>query len=515
MSLNFDPVFGTWYTGERIGTGTDGRVYAVTSADGKKGMMKIIRIASARAESFSYNQIDAPEDAAGSILDDIEANIRTVAQADGGRYFIRYDETQRRMSSDGRDEILLIRMEEARSLESMLADFSLTESETIQLGISVCRSLAKSRKFGYIYPNLKPENILVDRSGVVKLGDFGSFSLLEPAKNSVAFKKTQYYMAPEFIRTGKINTTCDTYALGLVLFMLTNRGRLPFIRPYPEEVTVKALDYSKQCRVSGKYLPAPETASEGLFAVISKACSPDVNERYLNPQEMLADLRALAGQTVTQRPASEVYSSGPEYYDEPAAEDYDDYDYDYGQDDYPETKNDGRYDSSFDYLDDPDDSEGGDFVDLREAFPARRRRDVPLREKITIPDRDEKPRAAAADRRRRPVAGPQMIASKKPVVFVKLQEMKKIIILGGIALLLLILMIASFAARGSRNKDRAAASATTDAAAVVTVTGSGETKASGGTAADEETQAQEDEEEETEAGASEGFEENSDLIEEG
>lgn len=317
MPQSFDPVFNDWYTGRCIGNGTDGRVYEITrNIYGKtqKSVLKTIRISDNRNESRGFNSVNSIKDNSHSddflqIIDDITTNIDTIREIDNGKHFVKYEEWDVRDTSDKKGKIILIRLEEMRSLTDVLEKFSFTCEETIRLGISVCKALCRCRDFKYTYPNLKPENILFNKKGVCKLGDFGSFSSLEPAKSSVAFKRTEYYMAPEFIKTGKINTTCDTYALGLILYMLLNRGRLPFTEPFPQDVTVNGLNKSKENRIKAIPLPKPATGTDALFRVIDKACSFNEFDRYLTPKQMLADLMAvLENKPVNEPEYDDIYS---------------------------------------------------------------------------------------------------------------------------------------------------------------------------------------------------------------
>lgn len=322
MSQSFDPVFGEWYTEKQIGCGTDGKVYTLvkTNPDGSKerSVLKTIRIGSNRSESRDYNaigEVSNAENAAGSdeIIENITENIGIIQASDNGRHFVKYEQCAVRETSDGKGRLILIRLEQMRSLASLLNDFSFTLEETLRLGVSVCRSLMKCREFGYIYPNVKPENILFDRRGVCKLGDFGSFSCLEPSKTSIAFKRTQYYMAPEFIKNATINCTADTYSLGLVLYSLVNRGRLPFTEEYPQEVTVNGLDRSMKLRLAGEPLEKPALCSDALFEIIKKACAFKESDRYLSPKQMLADLEnAISGKPFAKAEYEDIYSVSDE-----------------------------------------------------------------------------------------------------------------------------------------------------------------------------------------------------------
>ncbi len=300
MSNSLNPVFGEWYTDKQLGTGTDGKVFSIyrLKSNGEKeySVLKIIRLSDNRNERklLSDSSLASSEsEKFDSIIKDIKKNINTVRRLDGGKRFVKYEDVEIRESSDKKSKLILIRMEEMKSLSQLLEEFSFTLEETLRVGISVCRSLMKCRSFNYIYPNLKPENILFDRNGICKLGDFGSFSCLEPSKTSIAYKRTQYYMAPEFIKTGNINKTVDTYSLGLILYMLSNRGRLPFTEPYPEKLTINSLNEATVKRAAGDELEKPALCSEELWQIIKRATSHNVRERYYTPEQMLSDLKSV------------------------------------------------------------------------------------------------------------------------------------------------------------------------------------------------------------------------------
>ncbi len=318
MSNSLNPVFGEWYTDKQIGTGTDGKVFSIyrEKYDGAKetSILKIIRLSENRSErkTFDLNEeeyIEEYDDDFEKIIKNIKKNIKSVRKSDNGKYFVKYEDVELRKASDGKGKLILIKLEECRSLTDILKDLSFTLDETLRLGINICNSLIKCRSFGYIYPNLKPENILFDRSGRCKLGDFGTFSCLEPSKTSIAYKRTQYFMAPEFIKTGNVNCTVDTYSLGLILYMLTNRNRLPFMEPYPQNVTINSYNTATQMRVSGNEISRPALASDDLWKIIRKACAFNINERYFTPNQMLSDLKnALENKPFEEAVYDEVYS---------------------------------------------------------------------------------------------------------------------------------------------------------------------------------------------------------------
>ena len=317
MSNSLNPVFGEWYTYKQIGNGTDGKVFSIYkekyNGEREYSVLKIIRLGDNRNERKHFASDDKTFSNEDEYFDyltkKITENIEKVKNSDASKYIVKYEDIEFRRASDGKGRLILLKLENAKSLAEVIKDLSFTPEEILRLGINICNALSKCREFGYIYPNLKPENIMFTEDGRCKLGDFGTFSCLEPAKTSVSYKRTQYYMAPEYIKSGNINCTADTYSLGLVLYMLSNRGRLPFTEPYPEKVTINSLNEATQKRISAQQLERPIFASDELWCIIRKACNYNPNKRYFSPDQMLSDLKnALAKKPFEAPKFDDVYS---------------------------------------------------------------------------------------------------------------------------------------------------------------------------------------------------------------
>lgn len=296
---NFGVVFGERQLGRQIGSGTDGRVYFLKPKDNeKKSVVKIIKLSHSKIlETKDKNNpaIFAYTDGeyCSAFIKNITDNIELLRSYDGGHFFADCYEWETRPSSDGDADILMIRMEALTPLSDFLGEYSFTQEEVLRLAACLCGSLDKCRDFGFIYPNLKPENVMFDSIGRCKLGDLGTFCCLPPAKNSIAFRRTQQYMAPEFYKSDEINETCDTYSLGLVMYALLNKGRIPFLPSYPAEITMNDLAKSLNRRVNGEDIPAPKMADSDVSSLVLKAISFDPKNRYRTPRHMLSDIRKL------------------------------------------------------------------------------------------------------------------------------------------------------------------------------------------------------------------------------
>ena len=193
---------------------------------------------------------------------------------------------------DGLGAAIYIRMELLESLTQVLRDKTMTAREAVQLGIDLCGALRGCESRRIIHRDIKPDNIFRSAFGTYKLGDFGIARQMEQTRASYSQKGTPNYIAPEIFLGKKYDRTVDVYSLGIVLYRLLNRNRLPFLPPAPQILTPKDNDTAFVRRMHGEPLPPPAQADAELAAIILRACDYDPAKRYQHAAELENDLRA-------------------------------------------------------------------------------------------------------------------------------------------------------------------------------------------------------------------------------
>ncbi|WP_448548753.1 protein kinase domain-containing protein [Thalassotalea fusca] len=108
---------------------------------------------------------------------------------------------------------------EGQSLESALADNELMPNQRINIIRQLLDAVEYAESMGVTHGDIKPDNILLDKTGNLYVADFG-LSVLSTSDANRSISATPYYAPPEYLQTGKINTTTDLYAIGVIAYQL-------------------------------------------------------------------------------------------------------------------------------------------------------------------------------------------------------------------------------------------------------------------------------------------------------
>lgn len=158
--------------------------------------------------------------------------------------------------------------------------------QVIKIMDQILSAMELAHKHNVIHRDLKPQNILMDEKGNIKIADFG----IAVALNQSAITQTNsvlgsvHYMSPEQTRGGMVTKQSDIYSLGIILYEALT-GHVPFNGETPVAIALKhAEDDIPSLRKQNKAIP------QALENVVLKATAKDPRDRYASVAEMKADL---------------------------------------------------------------------------------------------------------------------------------------------------------------------------------------------------------------------------------
>src|SRR5947209_4424362 len=129
----------------------------------------------------------------------------------------------------------------------------------------VCQAMALVHGQGAVHRDLKSDNILVDRRGVVRVVDFGLAAFADPrlgfAPGSLG---TFTYMAPETLH-GRSTPASDVYSLGLLMYELFTGGGPHLTAPWPDPDKDPRYDDHLRIKQTLRFPPPSEVQNEVRF----------------------------------------------------------------------------------------------------------------------------------------------------------------------------------------------------------------------------------------------------------
>jgi serine/threonine-protein kinase len=141
----------------------------------------------------------------------------------------------------------------------------------LTLGKQLCRALEVAHEQGVIHRDIKPQNLIVDPGGTLKVMDFGIARLAvrsEGVTQAGMAIGTPEYMAPEQLLGDNVDFRADIYATGCVLFECLT-GRTPFIADSPISLVAKQLEETPASPASLN-AEVPEALAQLILRTLSK-----------------------------------------------------------------------------------------------------------------------------------------------------------------------------------------------------------------------------------------------------
>lgn len=168
----------------------------------------------------------------------------------------------------------------------------LSVDEAIKFAVAIAEGLEHAHAMGIVHCDIKPHNMLITKSGRLKVTDFGIARAMN-SQNTMMYTNSvmgsAHYLSPEQASGKAIDGSTDIYSLGVVLYeMLT--GRVPYEANTPIAVALK--------HVKDKLIPPTRynpSIPPLLESVVMKALQKKPADRYRSVSEMIGDLRMSGG----------------------------------------------------------------------------------------------------------------------------------------------------------------------------------------------------------------------------
>lgn len=193
---------------------------------------------------------------------------------------------------------------EGESLSATISRLgAIAPDATVRIAAQACAGLAAAHAAGIVHRDIKPDNLFlarVDDEIIVKVLDFGIAKIRENANGSLTVPAapmtktgqvigTPLFMAPEQIKGAKhVDARCDVYAMGVTLFAM--------LAGSPPHTNIKSIAQILYTLSNAPTVPLRQTAPwvpEDLAAIVDKARSKEIDDRYADAAALLAALETL------------------------------------------------------------------------------------------------------------------------------------------------------------------------------------------------------------------------------
>ena len=198
------------------------------------------------------------------------------------------------LTAEKQDDTFFIVMEyvTGETLESIIIrEGALDLTRALDFTCQMCNAVDHAHHAGVLHRDLRPGNMLVSDTGMLKVTDFGTSRILEIAAHGTTVIGSPPYMAPEQFQ-GKATFASDVYAIGVTMYQMMT-GDLPYQTPAPADLDrlMRGELVVQSPRTKNRSIPT------GISNIVLKALQADPAKRYQRAGDLLQDVLAARGTT--------------------------------------------------------------------------------------------------------------------------------------------------------------------------------------------------------------------------
>jgi serine/threonine-protein kinase len=168
----------------------------------------------------------------------------------------------------------------------IMREGALELTRALDFSCQIWNAVDHAHSAGILHRDLRPGNMLVSESGILKVTDFGTSRFLEIAAHGTTVIGSPAYMAPEQFH-GKAVFASDVYSVGVTMYQMLT-GSLPYDTPAPADLARLARgELVTSPRIKNPKIP------KALNDIVLKALAPEPSARYQRAADVLNDILAL------------------------------------------------------------------------------------------------------------------------------------------------------------------------------------------------------------------------------
>jgi len=188
---------------------------------------------------------------------------------------------------DGDELFIVMAYYNGQTLEDIIEDGPVDLDDAVRYTLETARGLSQAHAKSIIHRDIKPGNIMVTESGLLKILDFGLAKVSDVTMTLGAMSLgTLAYMSPEQAQGQGVDNRTDLWALGVVFYEML-AGKRPFDGPYDAAILYAAANEDHESVRSWR-----EDAPDHIVDIVDRLLQKNPDKRYQSADELISDLES-------------------------------------------------------------------------------------------------------------------------------------------------------------------------------------------------------------------------------